>query len=169
MYKRQVAIRIGPYQQGLLDVVGTTIDDEVIIGRDVLNHLTVTLNGDVYKRQALAQRAEAIYDGLNDACRAATHALFSRLVTLGEGVEDTRRRVLRSELDALDVVGRPPTADRRPPTVDEASGGGRRSAVSGLLDSFGRARLLAFDRDPLTRGPTVEIAHEALLLSLIHI
>ncbi|CUS04532.2 protein of unknown function [Candidatus Promineifilum breve] len=40
-----VAIRIGPYQQGLLDVVGTTIDDEVIIGRDVLNHLTVTLNG----------------------------------------------------------------------------------------------------------------------------
>src|SRR5690606_24177023 len=31
------------------------------------------------------------------------------------------------------------------------------------LDAFGRARLLAFDRDPLTRGPTVEIAHEALL------
>ncbi len=112
---------------------------------------------------ALAQRADAVYDALDDAGQTAARALFSRLVTLGEGVEDTRRRVLRSELDALDVVGRPPTADRRPPTVDEASGGGRRSAVSGLLDSFGRARLLAFDRDPATRGPTVEIAHEALL------
>ena len=28
---------------------------------------------------------------------------------------------------------------------------------------FGRSRLLTFDRDPLTRGPTVEIAHEALI------
>ena len=28
---------------------------------------------------------------------------------------------------------------------------------------FGRHRLLSFDRDPVTRGPTVEIAHEALL------
>ena len=31
------------------------------------------------------------------------------------------------------------------------------------MDAFGKARLLTFDRDPLTRGPTVEIAHEALI------
>ena len=32
-----------------------------------------------------------------------------------------------------------------------------------MLDTFGRHRLLSFDRDPVTRGPTVEISHEALL------
>ncbi|HRF49433.1 MAG TPA: hypothetical protein PLC98_17510, partial [Anaerolineales bacterium] len=32
-----------------------------------------------------------------------------------------------------------------------------------VLDSFGRSRLLAFDRDAATRGPTVEVSHEALL------
>ena len=32
-----------------------------------------------------------------------------------------------------------------------------------MIDTFGRHRLLAFDRDPLTRSPTVEISHEALL------
>ena len=55
---------------------------------------------------------------------------------------DTRRRVARSELDAIDA----PTE-----TVDD------------ILDTFGRHRLLTFDREPSTREPTVEIAHEALL------
>ncbi len=32
-----------------------------------------------------------------------------------------------------------------------------------VLDAFGGHRLLSFDRDPVTRGPTVEIAHEALI------
>ena len=32
-----------------------------------------------------------------------------------------------------------------------------------MIDAFGRHRLLSFDRDPITRTPTVEIAHEALL------
>jgi hypothetical protein len=35
--------------------------------------------------------------------------------------------------------------------------------VRAILDSFGRARLLSFDHDPASRGPTVEVAHEALL------
>jgi WD40 repeat protein len=73
--------------------------------------------------------------------RAARQVLL-RLVTLGEGQADTRRRVRRSELDALDL---------EPTTVDA------------LLDRFGRLRLLTFDRDAATREPTVEIAHEALL------
>src|SRR5262249_60878682 len=34
---------------------------------------------------------------------------------------------------------------------------------SDLLELYGRYRLLTFDRDPQTRGPTVEVAHEALL------
>ena len=32
-----------------------------------------------------------------------------------------------------------------------------------VVTTFGIYRLLTLDRDPLTRGPTVEIAHEALL------
>lgn len=40
-----IAVRFGPYQQGLLEVIGATASDEVIVGRDILNHLVVTLNG----------------------------------------------------------------------------------------------------------------------------
>src|SRR5438552_12746275 len=50
---------------------------------------------------ALARRADEIYAGLNDEEKEATRQLFLRLVTLGEGVEDTRRRVRTSELEAL--------------------------------------------------------------------
>ena len=35
--------------------------------------------------------------------------------------------------------------------------------MDGVIETFGRHRLLSFDRDPATREPTVEIAHEALL------
>ena len=68
--------------------------------------------------------------------------MFLRLVTSREGAEDTRRRVLQSELEELEV-------DRR--------------MLRSVLDTFGRHRLLSFDRDPVTRSPTVEISHEALL------
>ena len=57
---------------------------------------------------------------------------------MGEGTEDTRRRVRRPEL---------------------GTGPDTRSVV----DRYGAARLLSFDRDPLTREQTVEVAHEALL------
>ena len=92
---------------------------------------------------ALARRAEDLYGRLPEAGKEAARQLFLRLVTLGEeGAEDTRRRVLRSELVSLEVD---------------------REAMETVIDSFGARRLLSFDRDPLTRGPTVEVAHEALL------
>jgi hypothetical protein len=50
---------------------------------------------------------------------------------------------MRSELEQLDVD---------------------RQQLDGVLALFGRHRLLGFDRDPVTRGPTVEISHEALLM-----
>ncbi|MBI1877295.1 MAG: protein kinase [Chloroflexi bacterium] len=115
---------------------------------------------------ALARRADELYDGLDAASQEAARQLFLRLVTLGEGTEDTRRRVLRVEVEALAASM---TADRRPQTADGSSPqisavGGQPSAVIGqVIDQFGRYRLLSFDRDPLTRGPTVEVAHEALL------
>jgi WD40 repeat protein len=87
---------------------------------------------------ALAATAERLYESSSEAEQAATRRLFGRLVTLGEGVEDTRRRVLRTEL-------------------------GADPALDAVLERFGTARLLSFDRDPASREQTLEVAHEALL------
>ena len=40
-----VAVQLGPYRQGFVEVVGVVDSDETIIGRGLLNHLSVTLNG----------------------------------------------------------------------------------------------------------------------------
>ena len=93
---------------------------------------------------ALAARAEQLYTSRDAAGREAMRQLFLRLVTLGEGGADTRRRVPRSELAGIEVEP---------------------EAIRSALDAFGRHRLLSFDRDPATREPTVEVAHEALLRS----
>jgi len=87
---------------------------------------------------ALARRAEELYEEAEDSERPLLRRVFGRLVSLGEGTEDTRRRALRSELTT--GVG-----------------------AAEVIDRFGQARLLSFDRDPATREPTVEVAHEALL------
>ena len=89
---------------------------------------------------ALARRAEDVYENLTSIQRIIAHQIMLRLITLGEGVEDTRRRVRRAEL--IDLLG----SDAQP-----------------VLDAFGRYRLLTFDHDPETREPTIEIAHEALI------
>jgi WD40 repeat protein len=91
---------------------------------------------------ALARRADEIYEGLSEEEKEAARQLFLRLVTLGEGVEDTRRRVRLAELESL-------ASDRE--------------ALRRALGAFGRYRLLTFDSDPITKGPTVEVAHEALI------
>ncbi|MBZ0303562.1 MAG: protein kinase [Anaerolineae bacterium] len=91
---------------------------------------------------AVARRADELYQLMNPVQRSLTQQVFLRLVTPGEGTEDTRRRVLQSELTTL-------AADA--------------GDVQSVLDWFGKYRLLTFDRDPLTRTPTVEIAHEALI------
>ncbi len=87
---------------------------------------------------ALARRAEELFQVSDSGEQKAVRRLFGRLVNLGEGSEDTRRRVLRVEL----------SSDEPTRTV---------------LDRFGDARLLSFDRDPISREPTVEVAHEALI------
>ena len=91
---------------------------------------------------ALSAAADRIYEVSDAEGRRAIKQVFLRLVSLGEGREDTRRRVARSELDSLEVD---------------------REAIEGVLERFGPHRLLTFDREPSTREPTVEIAHEALL------
>jgi WD40 repeat protein/serine/threonine protein kinase/DNA-binding SARP family transcriptional activator len=90
---------------------------------------------------SLGRRAEELYGNLDEGGQEATRQLFLQLVTLHEGLEVGRRRVLRPDLAAV-------AADRE--------------VVEGVIDAFGRHRLLSFDRDPATRIPSVEVAHEAL-------
>lgn len=40
-----VAIQLGTYRQGYAEVVSSADGGETIVGRDMLNHLSVTLNG----------------------------------------------------------------------------------------------------------------------------
>jgi WD40 repeat protein/DNA-binding XRE family transcriptional regulator len=125
---------------------------------------------------ALARRAEELYAGLEIAGQEAARQLFLRLITPGEGSEDTRRRVLRAELEGLTDEERT-TKDEGRRIAGEGNGrempgaDGHSSSVLRLssavmdqvIDLYGRYRLLTFDHDPVTRGPTVEVAHEALL------
>jgi serine/threonine protein kinase/WD40 repeat protein len=91
---------------------------------------------------ALAKRAEEVYLGFAEREREIARQIFLRLVTLGEGVEDTRRRATRSEFKAI---------------------AGDSDVLDDILDTLAAYRLLALDTDPATRTPTVELAHEALL------
>jgi WD40 repeat protein/class 3 adenylate cyclase/energy-coupling factor transporter ATP-binding protein EcfA2 len=106
-----------------------------------------TLTHDAYRAVggvsgALAGRAEEIYNALGEAAQDAARQLFLRLVTLGEGAEDTRRRVERTELASMEVD---------------------QDALAEAIQEFGAWRLLSFDRDPRSGTPTIEVAHEALM------
>jgi WD40 repeat protein/serine/threonine protein kinase len=116
-------------------------------GRMLTNQAYQTIGGVL---GALGRRAEEVYSGLDLIGKDAVQQLFLRLVTLGEGAEDTRRRVLKSELDSIAFL-----PSRR--------GDWGEGNINTVIDVFGKARLLTFDHDPVTRGSTVEVAHEALL------
>ncbi len=109
--------------------------DGPVLSLEIYNEINGTFG-------ALARRADELYDGLTEEAQEATRQMFLRLVTLGEGTEDTRRRVRLAELNS---IGDDP---------DE---------IEMVIDAFGRYRLLTFDRDPVTRTATVEVAHEALI------
>ena len=83
----------------------------------------------------LGQRAEEVFQDLDEAGRRGARALFQRLVVPHDDGPPTRRRAWRTEFDHV------------PPAV---------------IDAFGQARLLRFDHDDESREPTVEVTHEAL-------
>jgi WD40 repeat protein len=112
----------------------------------------------------LDRRAEETFTRLSKVGKDAARQLFLRLITLGEGdsaddyhTQVTRRRVLRSELDAV-ILG----LQQHPASLSEQVGE-ISTAIMEVMEAFGAARLLSFDRDPITRSSTVEITHEALL------
>lgn len=128
--KREVTAQPGGLP--LLQYALTELFDRHVNG--VLTHGAWTSLGGL--GGSLARRADALLD--DDENVAGARQMFTRLVTLGDGVEDTRRRVRRTELP-----------------------GGR--VADARLDRFSKARLLTFDNDPASREPTVELAHEALI------
>jgi WD40 repeat protein/DNA-binding SARP family transcriptional activator len=91
---------------------------------------------------ALGRRAEELYAQLDPTTQAACRQVFLRLVSVDPGAQDTRRRVRRRELRRLGLEP---------------------DAIEAILTRYGEHRLISFDREPLTRTPTVEVAHEAIL------
>ncbi|GAB2960823.1 hypothetical protein GCM10027184_05140 [Saccharothrix stipae] len=85
---------------------------------------------------AVARTADRVHSSLDATGRHLTRLLFPRLVSIGDGTEDTRRRFPRAEL--LEAGGDP-------------------DAASAVLAAFTAARLLT------QREDTVEITHEALV------
>lgn len=87
-------------------------------------------------QHAIANRAEYAYNRLDADGQRLARTLLLRLVKIGDGTEDTRRRLARADLLSLDAQ------DER---------------ADAVLEAFTRERLLSQERD------TVEITHEALL------
>ncbi|MEV6844046.1 WD40 repeat domain-containing protein [Actinoplanes sp. NPDC051411] len=83
---------------------------------------------------ALARTAERVYSGLTDQQQLIARDLLLRLTALGEGTEDTRRRLTRAEVEDLG------SAD-----------------LSVVLERLAAVRLLTLD------AGTVDVGHEALI------
>ena len=99
-----------------------------------LTHVGYRAAGGV--KGAIAQTAEATFAALTEQEQAIARNIFLRLTELGEGTEDTRRRVQQAELL---------------PTGDETT------ATETVVQRLANARLLTTDKDE------VEVAHEALI------
>jgi len=91
---------------------------------------------------ALSRRAEALFADLVEEEQTVARQLFLRLAAVGEDETITRRRAAYAELLALTP---------------------EKNAAVNVIEQYGRYRLLTFDHDPVTRAPTVEVAHESLL------
>lgn len=85
---------------------------------------------------AIAKTAEDMYGRFTEGEAATARRVLLRLISPGDGTPDTRRPADRAEL--------------------ETTGTGR-AEVAQVLEALTRARLLTLD------GPTIEVAHEALL------
>ena len=98
---------------------------------------------------AIAKRAEDLYQELDQNGMDAARNLLLRLVTIDEAIPSERssnlstgNRVLLSEIMAI--------------TEDD-------DVMDQVLEAYSAYRLLALDYDPVTRKPTIELAHDAIL------
>jgi formylglycine-generating enzyme required for sulfatase activity/ABC-type dipeptide/oligopeptide/nickel transport system ATPase component len=86
-------------------------------------------------KKAIAQTAESVYDKLSPAEQTIARNIFLRLTELGEGVQDTRRRV----------------------KMDELVQAKEQEAVARVIKTLTDARLVTAEQD------SAEVAHEALI------
>src|SRR5262249_29257852 len=86
-------------------------------------------------RGAIARTADTVWNDLDNAQRVTARRILLRLTELGEGTEDTRRRVERSELDAV----------------------GSAEEVDAVVRILAAARLVTVNES------SIEVAHEALI------
>ncbi|MCK6626349.1 MAG: hypothetical protein L6R45_14380 [Anaerolineae bacterium] len=113
-------------------------------------------------RGAIAKTAASVFERLTPEQQAVARRIFLRLTELGEGAQDTRRRMSRGELEMM------MTGDRRPGTGDNS---GEQAPVSGLPPALSKAeespvavlQTLADARLITTDQETIEVAHEALI------
>ncbi len=138
-------------EAGLVDVVLADVDQQPgalpLVSHALLetwrrrDDRTLTLAG--YREAggvhgAIARTADEIYvERFDGAEQAVARTIFLRLTELGEGTEDTRRRVDRAELDGL--AGTDP------------------AMVAHVVQVLADARLVIVDEG------TIEVAHEALI------
>ncbi|MCR9248316.1 MAG: TIR domain-containing protein [bacterium] len=87
---------------------------------------------------AIANRADEVFAKLSVTEQAAARRVLIRMVRLGEGTEDTRRRIVA-------------------PTLDEET--------AAVLRELASARLVVTGRDDARGDDTAEVAHEALIRS----
>jgi WD40 repeat protein/serine/threonine protein kinase len=91
---------------------------------------------------AMARRADELFLSLTPEQQEIARQIFLRLVQIGDGSEDTRRRAQRAELNQIN---------------DD------KSLIGDVIDQFSQHRLITLDYERATRAPTVEVAHEALI------
>ncbi|MFJ8332894.1 XRE family transcriptional regulator [Streptomyces sp. NPDC094437] len=104
---------------------------------------------------ALAHTAETLYADLSPRQQEAARALLLRLTALGEGAEDTKRRITRAELAPCpDTVSAPAgSALAVPPDQRDAHA----ADTALVLERLARERLVTLDRT------SIEITHEVLI------
>ena len=85
---------------------------------------------------AIARRAEALYEATPVERRRDVRRLFTQLVTGADDADDLRRRATLEELADVDPA---------------------------VVEAYRASRLVVTDHHPVTREPTIEVAHEALL------
>jgi WD40 repeat protein/DNA-binding SARP family transcriptional activator/tRNA A-37 threonylcarbamoyl transferase component Bud32 len=131
-------------------LVGELVAD--VIGQPgALPLLQFTL-AELFDRSALTAAA---YDELGGIAGAVARGAESAFASL-DGPDETSRQLFLRLVDVTDErIGR-----RRVLLTELLSLGDN---IGPAIDTFARRRLLSFDRDPDTREPTVEIAHDALL------
>lgn len=136
------------FQSGLVDLILQDVGEEPG-ALPLLSHAlletwkrrqgrTMTLQG-YYDaggvKKAITQTAESVYDHLSPEEQTIARGIFLRLTELGEGVQDTRRRVKMGELAKTK----------------------EQEAVAKVLKTLTDARLVTAEQD------SAEVAHEALI------